>query len=44
MPSDQAPMIKLDPSKLLGFDQASALAAKVGNKPPSPPPPPPARS
>jgi hypothetical protein len=40
------PKIKLDPSKLLGFDQAAAMVAKVGFKKPSPspPPPPPARS
>ena len=34
--------IKLDPSKLLGFDQAPALAAKVGIRKPNPPSPPPA--
>ena len=40
--SSEAPKIKLDPAKLLGFGQAMALAAKVGRKPspPSPPPPP----
>ena len=32
--------VQLDRVKLLGFDQAAALAAKVGRKPPSPPPPP----
>jgi hypothetical protein len=41
MPSDKAPKVKLDPTKLLGFDQTAAMAAKVGRKPP---PPPPARS
>ena len=40
MPSDKAPKVTLDPSKLLGFDQVAAMAAKVGRKPPSPPPPP----
>ena len=40
--SYEVPKIKLDPAKLLGFDQAMALAVKVGRKPspPSPPPPP----
>jgi hypothetical protein len=38
--SNETPKIKLDPAKLLGFGQAAALTAKVGNKPPSPPPPP----
>ncbi len=41
MPSNQIPDIKLDRSKLLGFDQANAMGAKVGTKRPSPPPPPP---
>ena len=32
--SNEMPKIKLDPSKLLGFDQAPAVtAAKVGRKP-----------
>jgi hypothetical protein len=32
------PKIELDPSRLLGFDQAAALAAKVGAKPADGPP------
>ena len=32
--SSETPRIKLEPSKLLGFDQAPAVtAAKIGNKP-----------
>jgi len=32
--SSETPKIKLDPSKLVGFDQAPAVtAAKIGNKP-----------
>jgi hypothetical protein len=44
MSSKQSPKVKLDRSKLLGFDQTSAAtAAKVGEKPIRlPPPPPPA--
>ena len=34
MPSGQTPKVRLDLAKLLGFDQAAALAAKVGRKPP----------
>ena len=41
MPSKPTPQINLDLSKLLGFNQAAALAAKVGKKPNNNPPPPP---
>jgi hypothetical protein len=39
--SSKTPRIKLDLTRLLGFDQSAAQAAKVGRKTPSPPPPPP---
>ena len=39
MPNTPTPKMRLDPTKLLGFDQAAALVAKVGQKPGNNPPP-----